>query len=173
MKGKQYSPGGAANAPALRIARAAKKAAGRAEEYRFKSKNSSSALRGIDSMISSEMRSLRASKKKLMDLDDIWQDRNSAIAAPLLADDMFLNCESGSSNIMFSGPRFFHNELSQANEDPASGIPLPPDVTRFPYSDAANEASKTLARKLAQNLAKRHYAAAVLQVRKPLSIVNM
>ncbi len=165
MKSKKevYKPFGGGNNKSL-ISRAAKKAAIRAENYSFKSRNGVPGEVGF--MISSEMRSLAEERSSMFDPTaslDRWTDRGSILAAPAEAADMYVMSNRGSSNIVFNGPRFYHDELNVTNNDPETGMPVPPDVSRFPYSDEAHAASKKLAAKLAKNLARRHYAAAVMQ----------
>jgi len=163
MKGKAYKPFGGGPSKAL-ISRAAKQAAKRAESYSFKTKNGDEGDVGY--RISMEMASLAAERSQLIDPErggDKWTTKSSLISAPLLASDMYLHCDRGSSSLLLQGPRFYHGELSAATEDPATSMPVPPDVSRFPYSDEAHAASKKLSAKLAKNLARRHYAAAVLQ----------
>ena len=164
MKGKSYQPFGGGPSKTL-ISRAAKQSASRAESYSFKTKNG--AERDVGFRISMEMISLAEERSHLYDPSASigkWNDKGSQIAAPMLASDMYLQCDRGSSSLILQGPRFFHEELSVATEDdPATGMPRPPDVSRFPYSNEAHAASKKLSAKLAKNLARRHYAAAVLQ----------
>ncbi len=163
MKGKSYQPFGGGPSKAL-IFRAAKQAAKRAESYSFKTKNGDEG--DVAFRISMEMMSLAAQRSHLLDPTkslDKWTDRSSLIAAPLLASDMFLHCDRGSSSLMLQGPNFYQDKLSVSRDDPVTSIPIPPEVGRFPYSDEAHEASKKLSAKLAKNLARRHYAAAVLQ----------
>jgi hypothetical protein len=162
MKGKTYKPFGGGQSKSL-IQRAAKKAAGRAESYSFKSRNGDPGDIGL--MISSEMRSLADDRSTLLDPTaslDRWTDRGSLLAAPVQASDMYLMCDKGSESLTFNGQQFI-KDYSKESYDPVSGIPIPPEVTRFPYSDEAHGASKKLAAKLAKNLARRHYAAVVLQ----------
>lgn len=163
MKGKSYQPFGGGPSKAL-ISRAAKQSAKRAESYSFKTKNGDEGDVGY--RISMEMISLAAERSQLLDpahSGEKWATKSSLISAPMLASDMYLNCDRGSSSLQLQGPRFYGDELSIAHEDPASAMPVPPEVGRFPYSDEAHAASKKLSAKLAKNLARRHYAAAVLQ----------
>ena len=73
-----------------------------------------------------------------------------------------MNSDRGNKALRFQGTRFFHDELSERNEDEIGNL-RPPNIDRFPYSSEANAASATLANKLAKNLSRRHYAAATLQ----------
>ncbi len=163
MKAKNYKPFGGGVSKKT-ISRAAVKAAKRAEDYSFKSRNGAPGDVGM--MISSEMRSLADERSSLLDpsiSQDRWTDRSSLLAAPVQASDMYLMCDRASGSVVFNGPRYYGDELAISAEDPVSGMPQPPSISRFPYSDEAHAASKKLAAKLAKNLARRHYAAAVMQ----------
>ena len=162
MKGKGYKPFGGNNKKAD-IARAAGKSGTRTEEYVFKSRYGGDST--LDAFISQEMISLandHSSRLKSLE-GSKWEDRtNSLLAQPLSAEDMFLSKDNGNPIYRFQGTRFFHEELTEMREDSVGNL-ITPSVNRFAYSDDANAASAILANKLAKNLSRRHYAAAMLQ----------
>ena len=123
MKAKNYKPFGGGVSKKT-ISRAAVKAAKRAEDYSFKSRNGAPGDVGM--MISSEMRSLADERSSLLDpsiSQDRWTDRSSLLAAPVQASDMYLMCDRASGSVVFNGPRYYGDELAISAEDPVSGMP--------------------------------------------------
>lgn len=162
MKGKLYKPFGGGNKKAL-IERAAIASSSRTEEYKFKSRYGGDL--SVDAFISQEMSMIadeHASRLREVE-GDKWKDRTtSLLAQPLSAEDLYVSTDRGNPSMALQGTRFFHDELSIRTEDDQGNL-QPPSIDRYPYSSEANFASKKLANKLAKNLARRHYAAAVLQ----------
>ena len=119
----------------------------------------------MEAFISQEMSILAVEHaSRLQEVEgDKWKDRTtSLLAQPLSAEDLFVSSDRGNPSLVLGGTRFFHDELSNVSQDDQGNL-LAPSVDRFPYSSDANYASKKLANKLAKNLARRHYAAAMLQ----------
>ena len=85
------------------------------------------------------------------------------MSAPVSSEDFFLNVSYNESKMSMGGSRFYHDELSTYVEDEDTKMPILPDTSRFAYSDEAQQASKVLAGRLAENLARKHFAASLLQ----------